>query len=977
MMSYRQVRRLVFLLSTFVIGLLPPAVVIGPLTVDAAASLKLIVPAFVDLGTNSIFTSIQANSQSVAFVVLRIYGSSGFSQDPDWVTQVQTLRDLGIGVLGWIDGTNTRTSTDLEIDYATWRSYYNMSGAFFDNMDYTAPSASFYRDAANAIRADAPSQSFIMCNIPGSQTPRDELYMSACNVTVVHRPTAAATTAWTWTPDTAATPFYYNYPSQRYAIIASGMANRTSVRTILQLARTQNAYYVYATHATGANPFAVISTHFTTVLVPEIAPRVKGTYNYRLGTTVPMMSTSLGNVNFATAMTPDALPFSTYYSNVIQSTFKQNEVFNFTRIMNVNTVSLRNVTDLIALGGSSVTDVRNFIKALHNSGAVKVVEAIIPLNGDSSVLNPILNIIVNYNNNTATADDERLDGVFFDVDASANSPTSEGDLVNAVTFLRSQFPRYNTNLLNGVGLLITLRCGSLLASCTSTVLNTALPSSDYFMMLPASFSKNTPSGAVDDLAAATAFYYSRVTQVNSLIWPATAQSATLSTGGLYVDGLRSQLSADMSLALTTARLTTLHNNSLYFPYAVGNFAGVQWDDYVFARDATFSLFTTLSTTTLTQTPTSTASATNTSTATPTATSTISTTTITDGNGTTSAASTNAGVPETTPASPSDIPTLIPPPTPPPETTNMSAPATTTPPTKSGVQSQHVVTLTGTGWRQVLATAAKGAIEAEVGDDVASMLQLPASFVKVTSLAVGSLIAKFTVDHPAANTVASGPAYSDFVNKRLTAPVGSTPAFAKTTETYRQTSGVQDSPAVADSVMASDNTPPCALTCSTAALIAVPVVVVVLIVAGIVGVVCYRKAQPTEKVAVVAKNDVPPTALVGGEDVGGGGLDAVNHEPTEYADEQRRYYEAREEAFGGVEPVRTSESPTRSLFDASGRPASADYEPPPVEPRDHGHSDRGGGHASTTRHRGYSHRTSGGGQHRSSHYEVDVDDDYPR
>jgi hypothetical protein len=207
---------------------------------------------------NSIVQSKLANPEVPMVVIINPDNGPGPSQDPNYVEGVNSLRSAGVLVLGY-DHTSyaARSLPDVIGDINSYRSWYNVSGIFFDEMSNVPGNEAYYsslNDYAKSI-----GLSFTVGN-PGSSIPSS--YLGTMDVIVVDENQGVPNS-------TSLASMTSGMPKNDFAVMAYGVDvwNGSSARNIFNYAS-----YVYITNNTLPNPYGALSGDFSSLVALLASP---------------------------------------------------------------------------------------------------------------------------------------------------------------------------------------------------------------------------------------------------------------------------------------------------------------------------------------------------------------------------------------------------------------------------------------------------------------------------------------------------------------------------------------------------------------------------------------------------------------------------------------------------------------------------------------------------------------------------------
>jgi Spherulation-specific family 4 len=220
----------------------------------------LIIPlySYPGIDWNSIVQSKLANPEVPMVVIINPDNGPGLSQDPNYVKGVNSLRSAGVLVLGY-DHTSyaARSLPDVIGDINSYKSWYNVSGIFFDEMSNVPGKEAYYSSLSDY--AKSIGLSFTVGN-PGSGVPSS--YLGTMDVIVVDENQGVPNS-------TSLASMTSGMPKNNFAVIAYGVNvwNGSSASNIFNYAS-----YVYISNNTLPNPYGALSGDFSKLVALLASP---------------------------------------------------------------------------------------------------------------------------------------------------------------------------------------------------------------------------------------------------------------------------------------------------------------------------------------------------------------------------------------------------------------------------------------------------------------------------------------------------------------------------------------------------------------------------------------------------------------------------------------------------------------------------------------------------------------------------------
>jgi hypothetical protein len=220
---------------------------IGALTFLGA----LIIPLYTYPGVSwsAIISAKEANPSVAMVVIINPDNGPGASIDHNYVTGINSLRAAGVVVLGYdYTGYAARPLAAVEADINSYKSWYNVSGIFFDEMS-NVPGNEAYYSTLNQY-SDSLGINFTVGN-PGAAVPAS--YIGTLDVIVTYEnqgvPNSASLASMT-----------KGVSANHFAVIAYGVSvwNASAVSDVFNYAS-----YVYVTNDTLPNPYGALTGDFS------------------------------------------------------------------------------------------------------------------------------------------------------------------------------------------------------------------------------------------------------------------------------------------------------------------------------------------------------------------------------------------------------------------------------------------------------------------------------------------------------------------------------------------------------------------------------------------------------------------------------------------------------------------------------------------------------------------------------------------
>jgi len=231
--------------------LLGAAVMLLVLAAPGAQAAKAMVPGY--FGAGSIWNTAIA-APNVGIIVSNVNSGPGWGVDSTHRTAINNARARGIKVIGYVFVSyGWRAQADVRADIDRWYSYYGVDGIFFDEAPADNSQLTYMTSVTNYVRAKSTSRRYTMLN-PGTY-PTSGYARIADNILAVE--TSYSVYTGVSVPSWART-----YASSKFTHMVHGTPSG-SYKNMLNLAAQRNAYWVYPTDDSGANPYDRLPTYWS------------------------------------------------------------------------------------------------------------------------------------------------------------------------------------------------------------------------------------------------------------------------------------------------------------------------------------------------------------------------------------------------------------------------------------------------------------------------------------------------------------------------------------------------------------------------------------------------------------------------------------------------------------------------------------------------------------------------------------------
>ncbi|MEI8341895.1 MAG: spherulation-specific family 4 protein [Verrucomicrobiota bacterium] len=174
----------------------------------------------------------------------------------DYVKGMADLTAGGVKMIGYVSTSyGTRTLSAIESDIDLWASSFpGVTGIFLDEESTDPAKLAFYQTLHDYILAK-PGLATVVAN-PGTNTPESFISGPTADTTVLFENGSG----WgSYVTDS----YVANYPRSSFAAVFYNLSTTAQMQAAVDLAQQRNFGYVFATDATGANPYDTLPTYWT------------------------------------------------------------------------------------------------------------------------------------------------------------------------------------------------------------------------------------------------------------------------------------------------------------------------------------------------------------------------------------------------------------------------------------------------------------------------------------------------------------------------------------------------------------------------------------------------------------------------------------------------------------------------------------------------------------------------------------------
>ena len=206
--------------------------------------------------TQYIWDEVAAANSSVPIVAIinPNNGPDGGPPNSDYQYAMNDLRSAGVKMLGYVlTDWGNRPIEAAKADVDLYANHFNVNGIFLDEAASGTDKLGYYSELYSYIKSK-PGLSQVVIN-PGINVAEGYVSQPASDTAVIFE----HQTGWqTYTPD----PYVWNYPAQRFSMMAYEVPDVATMHSYVDLARARNIGYVYVTNDGGGNPWDTLPTYW-------------------------------------------------------------------------------------------------------------------------------------------------------------------------------------------------------------------------------------------------------------------------------------------------------------------------------------------------------------------------------------------------------------------------------------------------------------------------------------------------------------------------------------------------------------------------------------------------------------------------------------------------------------------------------------------------------------------------------------------
>ena len=222
----------------------------------SAAPMGIVVPAYFYPG--SLWDRMNWAAGRVPVVaILNPDSGPGTSQDPQYVSAVNSLRAAGGKVIGYVSTSYTARSTNsVRTDIDRYFSFYAMDGIFLDELTNDSNTNHLNYYAAMYQYINSKGTNLLVAGNPGINTLEPYLTRPCADLLV----TFEVDTGYS---NYVADAWVTNYLARHFCHLPYAVPNAVTMTNFVNLAAARNAGWIYITDDGGSNPWDTLPSYWT------------------------------------------------------------------------------------------------------------------------------------------------------------------------------------------------------------------------------------------------------------------------------------------------------------------------------------------------------------------------------------------------------------------------------------------------------------------------------------------------------------------------------------------------------------------------------------------------------------------------------------------------------------------------------------------------------------------------------------------
>lgn len=240
---------------------------------------KILVPAYFYPGAGlSYWDALTAAApQASITAIMNPENGPGLARNADYTAAINAFRGAGGQLIGYVHtGYGSRDIDLVKADISRYASFYQVEGFFVDEMSNLGSGLPYFQALYDHIKG--LDSSYRVFGNPGIGTLESYLSVADTLVTFEGPPTTSALTPFGYDIHGEPDAWARNYPAERFGHLIYGVADASTMQSLIALAASRNAGYVYITDDGLPNPWDTLPAYWNAEIaafsVPEPATHV-------------------------------------------------------------------------------------------------------------------------------------------------------------------------------------------------------------------------------------------------------------------------------------------------------------------------------------------------------------------------------------------------------------------------------------------------------------------------------------------------------------------------------------------------------------------------------------------------------------------------------------------------------------------------------------------------------------------------------
>ena len=204
----------------------------------------------------ALWTQLADGAPTASLAIINPNSGPGVSSDPNYVTATNSTRAAGVRVIGYVyTSYSARSAAAVQADIDQYYNWYAVDGIFLDEVDTACVNEPYYA----ALNTYIKSKGGLGLTVLNPGTFPSECYMAAGDIICTYED------AYSSYGSLSSPAWVTNYLPCRFWHIIYNVTSG-NVSSVIALARSRNAGYVYVTDDTGANPYDTLPSYWNAEL---------------------------------------------------------------------------------------------------------------------------------------------------------------------------------------------------------------------------------------------------------------------------------------------------------------------------------------------------------------------------------------------------------------------------------------------------------------------------------------------------------------------------------------------------------------------------------------------------------------------------------------------------------------------------------------------------------------------------------------